>query len=372
MTDSNAKPDGPVQSEALGALRVQIDTLDKQLLSLLNQRARVAEQVGEIKRAEGSPFFRPDRVAQVIAKIQSANEGPLLNQHVGAIWREIMSACLALEAPQRVAVLGPEGTFTEQAAIEYFGSAANLIYCSSFDEVFHATAAGTAQFGVVGMENSTEGAVARSLDLFLRSPVHVVGEVSLLIRHNLLAQNNSLEGIEVVLAHPQALAQCQNWLTTHLPHAERRAVSSNAEGARLAATHPSWAGIAGERAAAQFGLHIVSHAIQDEAYNRTRFAVICLPQTMAMPPATGKDCTSLVVSVPNRPGAVHDLLVPLKRHGVSMTRFESRPAKSGQWEYYFYIDIAGHPSQAHVASALEELKGLCAFYKVLGAYPVTD
>jgi len=362
----------PVQSEALGALRLQIDSIDKQLLGLLNQRAHVAEQVGEIKKAEGSPFFRPDRVAQVIDKIQNANQGPLLNQHVAAIWREIMSACLALEAPQRVAVLGPEGTFTEQAAIEFFGSAANLIYCSSFDEVFHATAAGTAQYGVVGVENSTEGVVARSLDLFLRSPVHVVGEVSLLIRHNLLRQVNHLDGIEVVLAHPQALAQCQGWLTQHLPHAERRAVGSNAEGARLAASNPAWAGLASERAAAQFGLHIVSHAIQDEAYNRTRFSVICLPQTLATPPASGKDCTSLVVSVPNRPGAVHDLLVPLKQHGVSMTRFESRPAKSGQWEYYFYIDLAGHPSQPNVAAALEQLKGLCAFYKVLGAYPVQD
>lgn len=362
----------PVQSEALAALRVQIDAIDRQLLSLLNQRARVAEQVGEIKRAEGSPFFRPDRVAQVIEKIQAANTGPLLNQHVAAIWREIMSACLALETPQRVAVLGPEGTFTEQAAIEYFGSAANLIYCSSFDEVFHATAAGTAQFGVVGVENSTEGVVARSLDLFLRSPVHVVGEVSLLVRHNLLRQVNSLDGIEVVMAHPQALAQCQNWLGQHLPHAERRAVASNAEGARLAAQNPAYAALASERAAAQFGLHIVAHAIQDEAYNRTRFAIICLPQTMAMPPASGRDCTSLVVSVPNRPGAVHDLLEPLKKHGVSMTRFESRPAKSGQWEYYFYIDLAGHPSQPHVAAALEELKSLCAFYKVLGAYPVGD
>ncbi len=363
---------GPVQSEALAALRIQIDSLDQQLLSLLNQRARVAEQVGEIKRAEGSPFFRPDRVAQVIEKIQNANQGPLLNQHVASIWREIMSACLALEAPQRVAVLGPEGTFTEQAAIEYFGSAANLIYCSSFDEVFHATAAGTAQFGVVGIENSTEGAVARTLDLFLRSPVHVVGEVSLLVRHNLLRQVNTLDGVEVVMAHPQALAQCQGWLSDHLPHAERRAVSSNAEGARLAAQNPSWAAIASERAAAQFGLHIVSHAIQDEAYNRTRFAIICLPQTMAMPPASGKDCTSLVVSVPNRPGAVHDLLVPLKNNGVSMTRFESRPAKSGQWEYYFYIDLAGHPTQPHVAAALKELQGLCAFYKVLGAYPESE
>jgi chorismate mutase/prephenate dehydratase len=361
-----------VQSEALAALRQQIDAIDQQLLSLLNQRARVAEQVGEIKRAEGSPFFRPDRVAQVIDKIQTANRGPLLNQHVAAIWREIMSACLALEAPQRVAVLGPEGTFTEQAAIEYFGSAANLIHCSSFDEVFHATAAGTAQFGVVGVENSTEGVVTRSLDLFLRSPVHIVGEVSLLVRHNLLRQAPSLDGIEVVMAHPQALAQCQGWLSTHLPQAERRAVASNAEGARLATENPAWAAIASERAAAQFGLHIVSHAIQDEAYNRTRFAIICLPQTMAMPPASGKDCTSLVVSVPNRPGAVHDLLVPLKQNGVSMTRFESRPAKSGQWEYYFYIDIAGHPSQPHVATALRELQSLCAFYKVLGAYPVSD
>jgi len=193
-----------------------------------------------------------------------------------------------------------------------------------------------------------------------------------LFRHNLLRQNNHLDDIEVVMAHPQALAQCQNWLSQHLPNAERRAVSSNAEGARLAATNPAWAGLASERAAAQFGLHIVAHAIQDEAYNRTRFAVIALPQTLAMPPASGRDCTSLVVSVPNRPGAVHDLLVPLKNNGVSMTRFESRPAKSGQWEYYFYIDIAGHPSQPNVAAALQELQSLCAFYKVLGAYPVNE
>ncbi len=371
-TEPNTTVKPVEQSDALAPLRIQIDSLDRQLLSLLNQRARVAEQVGEVKRAEGTPFYRPDRVAQVIQKIENANEGPLLNQHVASIWREIMSACLALEAPQRVAVLGPQGTFCEQAGIDYFGSAANFIYCANFDEVFHATAAGTAQYGVVGMENSTEGVVARSLDLFLRSPVHVIGEVSLLVRHNLLRQVNSLDGIEVVMAHPQALAQCQGWLTQHLPNAERRAVSSNAEGARLAATNPAWAGLASERAASQFGLHIVAHAIQDEAYNRTRFAVICLPQTLATPPASGKDCTSLVVSVPNRPGAVHDLLVPLKANGVSMTRFESRPAKSGQWEYYFYIDIQGHTSEPHVAAALKELQGLCAFYKVLGSYPTSD
>ncbi|MBN8758245.1 MULTISPECIES: prephenate dehydratase [Variovorax] len=357
-------------SESLADLRVQIDSLDQRLLSLLNERAHVAELVGEVKKREGTPFFRPDRVAQVIDKMQKSNGGPLKDLHVAAIWREIMSACLALESPQRVAVLGPEGTFCEQAAIDYFGGAADLIYCASFDEVFHATAAGSAQYGVVGVENSTEGVVTRSLDLFLHSPTHVVGEVSLLVRHHLLRSSNSLEGVEAVLAHPQALAQCQTWLSKHLPNAERRAVSSNAEGARLASTNPAWAALAGERAATRFGLHIVAHAIQDDSYNRTRFSVICLPQTLAMPPASGRDCTSLIVSVPNRPGAVHDLLVPLKANNVSMTRFESRPARTGQWEYYFYIDLDGHPSQPNVAAALAELRGLCAFYKVLGAYPV--
>jgi chorismate mutase / prephenate dehydratase len=225
---------------------------------------------------------------------------------------------------------------------------------------------------VVPVENNTEGVVTRSLDLFLNSPLHVVGETSLLVRHNLLRLGDSLDGIEVVIAHPQALAQCQGWLTAHLPKAERRAASSNAEGARLAATNAAWAGIASERAASEFGLHVVQHAIQDDAFNRTRFAVVCLPQTLAAPEASGKDCVSLIVSVPNKPGAVHDLLVPLKQHGVSMTRFESRPARSGQWEYFFYIDIQGHPSQPNVAAALADLRGLCAFYKVLGTYPLGE
>ncbi len=362
----------PSKFPDLADLRVQIDGIDRQLLSLLNQRALVAEQVGEVKKREGTAFFRPDRVAQVIDKIQTANPGPLKNSHVTAIWREIMSACLALEAPQRVAVLGPAGTFCEQAAVEFFGGAADLIYCANFDEVFHATAAGSAQYGVVGVENSTEGVVTRSLDLFLHTPTHVVGEVSLLVRHNLLRVSNSLDGIEVVMAHPQALAQCQAWLSKHLPHAERRPVSSNAEGAKLATTNPAWAALASDRAATQFGLHIASHAIQDDAYNRTRFAIICLPQTLGTPPPSDNDCTGLIVSVPNQPGAVHDLLVPLKANGVSMTRFESRPARTGQWEYYFYIDIQGHPSQPHVAKALKELRSLCAFYKVLGTYPVVN
>ena len=277
--------------------------------------------------------------------------GPLKPDSVASIWREIMSACRALEAPQRVAYLGPVGTFSEQAAVQFFGGSIEHVPCASIDEVFRATAAGSAHFGVVPVENSTEGMVSRSLDLFLTSPLHIVGETSLLVRHHLLRLSNSLDGIEVVMAHPQALAQCQGWLSTHLPNAERRTASSNAEGARLASTNPAWAGIASERAGTAFGLHTAAHAIQDDAFNRTRFAVVCLPHTLATPTPSGKDCTSVIVSVPNRPGAVHDLLVPLKAHGVSMTRFESRPARSGQWEYYFYIDMQGHPGTPNVAAA---------------------
>ena len=356
----------------LADLRIQIDAIDQELLALLNQRARVAEQVGEVKKREGTPFLRPDRVAKVIAQIQQTNQGPLHSEHVAAVWREIMSACLALEAPIRVAYLGPAGTFSEQAALQFFGSSIEHVSCGSIDEVFRAAASGGAGYGVVPVENSSEGVVSRSLDLFLNSPLHIVGEISLMVRHNLLRLNDNMAGIEAVYAHPQALAQCQGWLTAHLPNAARQAVSSNAEGARLASTNPAWAGIASERAGTHFGLHTPAHGIQDDAFNRTRFAVVCLPQTLPMPPASGKDCISLVVSVTNRPGALHDLLVPLKDHGVSMTRFESRPARSGQWDYYFYIDLQGHPEQAHVAAALAELKQLCAFYKMLGAYPVSE
>ena len=356
----------------LPELRVQIDALDLELLALLNRRAALANEVGEIKRLEGSAVFRPEREAQVIHRLQESNAGLLKDGSVAVIWREIMSACRALEAPQRVAYLGPAGTFSEEAALRFFGSSIAHVPCGNFDEVFHAATAGSAEFGVVPVENSTEGVVTRSLDLLLQSPLHIVGEISLLVRHNLLRTTASTEGITAVLAHPQALAQCQQWLNTHLPDAERRAVSSNAEGARLAAGNPQWAAIASERAGSEFGLHIASHAIQDEAFNRTRFVVVCLPSSMPAPGPSGKDCVSLVVSVPNRPGAVHDILVPLKEHGVSMTRFESRPARSGQWEYYFYIDLQGHPSQPHVAAALQDLQRLCAFYKVLGTYPLAD
>ena len=360
-----------MSTKSLAQLRTEIDAVDRELLAALNRRAQLAGEVGEIKRQEGSAVYRPEREAQVIRQLQSVNTGPLKDGNISHIWREVMSACRSLEAAQRVAVLGPAGTFCEQAALEFFGASVELIHCANFDQVFHATAAGSAQFGVVGVENSTEGPVTRSLDLLLQTPAQIIGEVSLMVRHHLLRQSQSLDGIEVVLAHPQALAQCQEWLSKHLPGVERRPVSSNAEGARLATENANWAALAGERAASIFGLHIVSHAIQDDAYNRTRFCIIALPDTIPAPNPSGKDCTSLIISVPNKPGAVHDLLVPLKKHGVSMTRFESRPARTGQWEYYFYIDLQGHAQDANVGAALTELQGLCAYFKLLGSYPAS-
>jgi chorismate mutase/prephenate dehydratase len=356
---------------ALASLRAQIDALDRELLTLLNRRAALALQVGEIKKRDGTPVFRPEREAQVIDGLKAVNPGPLPNECVAPIWREIMSASRALEAPQRIAYLGPAGTFSEQAALGYFGSSIVRVACASIDEVFRATSGGAADFGVVPVENSTEGVVARSLDLFLTTPLAIVGETSLYVRHNLLRKVEGFDGLKAVCAHPQALAQCHAWLNNHLPpEVERRPVASNAEGARLASLDAALAGIAGERAGSEYGLHTLAPAIQDDPHNRTRFAVVALPEKHPQPRASGHDCTSLVVSVPNKPGAVHDMLVPLKQHGVSMTRFESRPARSGQWEYYFYIDIDGHPDQPPVAQALRELRGVCAFYKQLGTYPL--
>jgi chorismate mutase / prephenate dehydratase len=354
--------------KTLAQLRVEIDAVDQQLLALLNTRAGLAHEVGEVKRLDGSPVFRPDREAQVIAKMQGA--GSILKpEGVGAIWREIMSACRALEEPQRVAFLGPKGTYSEDAAIEFFGTSMGFLPCQSIDEVFRATSSGAAEFGVVPIENSTEGVIARTMDLLLASNVHIVGNVSLAVRHNLLRQSGSMDGIAAVYGHPQALAQCQAWLSAHLPNAERRAASSNSEGARQATLDIASAAIASSRAATEFGLQTVAKAIQDEAHNRTRFAVICRPEVLPLPGRTGNDAVSLVVSVKNQPGALHDLILPMKKHGVSMTRFESRPARSAQWDYNFYIDLAGHVDDVPVAAALAELQALCAFYKVLGCYP---
>ena len=360
----------PTPHLELLALRNQIDAVDRELLELLNRRAALAQAVGEVKKKEGTVVFRPEREAQVIDGLKAVNPGPLKAESVAPIWREIMSACRALETPTRVAYLGPAGTFSELAALGFFGSSIVKVPCASIDEVFRTTTAGAADFGVVPVENSTEGVVARSLDLFLTTPLFIIGETNLFVRHNLLRRENSLEGIQAVCAHPQALAQCHGWLSNHLPNVERRPVSSNAEGARLASLDPALAGLASDRAASEFGLHVVAPAVQDDPHNRTRFAIVTHPQRHPQPQSSGHDCTSLVVSVTNRPGAVHDMLVPLKQHGVSMSRLESRPARSGQWEYYFYIDLQGHPDQPAVAAALKELRDVCAYFKLLGTYPI--
>jgi chorismate mutase / prephenate dehydratase len=270
-----------------------------------------------------------------------------------------------LESRQTIAYLGPVGTFSELAAQQFFGQSIQGLPCTSLDEVFKSVEKGAADFGVVPVENSSEGAVSRTLDLLLESPLQISGEVVLPIRHHLLSKTGNLDGIKTVCAHAQALAQCQQWLSTHAPQLQRQAVSSNAEAARMASLDNSIAAIAGDPAQIAYGLQIISAQIQDDPNNRTRFVVI--GQYACQP--CGHDQTSLVLSVSNQPGAVHHLLAPLAKHGVSMTRFESRPARKGSWEYHFYIDIEGHAEDAKVAKAIDELKTIAAFYKNLGSYP---
>lgn len=351
--------------QRLAPLRAQIDEIDEQLLQLLSKRAKAAEEVGHIKNESSAPIFRPERENQVIQNVIKKNPGPLLADGIASIWREIMSACRALESRQTIAYLGPVGTFSELAAGQFFGQSIQGLPCASLDEVFKSVEKGAAVFGVVPVENSSEGAVSRTLDLLLESPLQISGEVVLPIRHHLLTKSGTLDGVKTVCAHAQALAQCQQWLSVHAPQLQRQAVSSNAEAARMASQDPSIAAIAGDPAQIAYGLQIVSAQIQDDPNNRTRFVVIgkyvCQP--------CGHDQTSLVLSVANQPGAVHHLLGPLAKHGVSMTRFESRPARKGSWEYHFYIDIEGHASDAKVAKAIDELKTMAAFYKNLGSYP---
>ncbi|MEM5316130.1 prephenate dehydratase [Paraburkholderia sp. JHI869] len=350
----------------LKPLRERIDAIDAQLIALLNQRASVALEVGEVKKHFNAPVFRPERELQVIERLQNMSDGPLGNDHISAIWREIMAASRSLEKTISAAFLGPVGTYSEQAMYQYFGQSIEGLPCPSIDEVFRSVEAGAAEFGVVPVENSTEGAVSRTLDLFLETQLVIGGEIALPIQHNLMTQSGNLSGVKRVCAHPQALAQCQHWLTANAPQLERQPVSSNAEAARLAAADPTVAAIAGDRAATHYGLLIANALIQDDPHNRTRFVMIGKQPAGA----TGRDQTSMIVSVKNEPGAVYKLLEPLARHSVSMTRFESRPARVGStWEYYFYIDFEGHRDEPAVAAALDELSKKAAYLKILGSYP---
>ena len=352
--------------ESLKALRAAIDEVDRRLVAALNERARLAQQVGGVKQADHAPVYRPEREAEVLRNVAAANGGPLPQQGLAAIFREVMSACRALERPLRVAYLGPAGTFSELALLKQFGSSVEAVPCPSVDEVFRAVEAGSVDFAIAPVENSTEGSITRTLDLLLATPLSIVAEVSLPVNLNLLTRGGDMQGVTRIAAHAHALAQCFSWLNQNHPALERQAVTSNAEAARLAAGDPTVAAIAAEEAAGRYGLAVVASRIQDEPGNRTRFVV--LGRQPSQP--SGRDKTSLILAVAHRAGAVHHMLAPLARHGVSMTRFESRPARTGAWEYYFYVDIEGHEREPGVATALGQLRGECAFYKSLGSYPV--
>jgi chorismate mutase/prephenate dehydratase len=348
---------------SLKDIRSRIDALDARLVQLLSARARLAQQAWQAKK--GIAAYKPEREAQVLRRVRELNKGPLPGVTLSRLFTEIMSACRALEDQLAVAYLGPAGTFSEEAVVRHFGSATASRPHASIDEVFRAVETGAAGYGVVPVENSTEGAVGRTLDLLLDTSARICGEVNLPVRQNLMSNARSRAGIRTVYSHTQSLAQCQQWLARKLPLAERVAVVSNAEAARLAAKDRRAAAIASRTAAALYGLKLLARNIEDDPRNTTRFAVI---GTDAVAPS-GKDKTSLVLSTRNVPGAVHDLLTPLARHGVSMTRLESRPARTGLWEYVFFVDIEGHQLEPRVAKALAALKRKASFLRVLGSYP---
>ncbi|BEV71152.1 MULTISPECIES: prephenate dehydratase [unclassified Paludibacterium] len=345
--------------------RDAIDDIDARILELLNQRASHARAIGEIKG--GGIVYRPEREAQVLRRIKSLNQGPLSSESVARLFREVMSECLALERPLSVAYLGPEGTFTQLAAMKHFGHAAHTVACASVDEAFRLVEARTLDYVVAPVENSTEGAVGRTLDLMVASPLKICGEVVLRIHHHLLRRPGDEAPVRRVYAHAQALAQCHEWLNKNLPqNVERISVASNAEAARLAAAEPGAAAIAGQAAAERYQLEKVAENIEDEPNNTTRFLVLGHQDVGA----TGQDKTSLIVAAPNRAGALYTLLAPIAANGVSMTKLESRPARAGLWEYVYFIDIEGHQSDANVVAALQALQSTAAFVKILGAYPL--
>lgn len=349
-------------SDTLKSIRDRIDALDRRLVKLLSARARLAQRIGRLK--EGAAY-RPEREAQVLRGILAENRGPLADAALARLFTEIMSACRSLEDSMTAAYLGPQGTFSEEAAVKHFGGLTALTPCTSIDEVFRRVETGAAGYGVVPVENSTEGAIGRTLDLLLSTPAQVCGEVVLRIRQCLMAKRDRLAGIRKVYSHAQSLSQCQQWLARNLPRAERVAVVSNAEAARLASRERSAAAIGPRTAAALYGLKLLARNIEDEAKNTTRFLVIAEHDAAA----SGRDKTSLVMSTRNVPGAMHELLTPLAVNQVSMTRLESRPSRTGLWEYVFYVDIEGHQRDPGVARALAELKQKASFLKILGSYP---
>jgi chorismate mutase/prephenate dehydratase len=355
-------------SDLLKQFRDKIDAIDAQMLALVNERAALAREIGHLK--DDGVIYRPEREAQIIRRLQAENKGPLAPEAVSHIFRAVMSNCRALEKELSIAFLGPLGTYSEEAALKQFGEGRQAVVCASIDEVFRTVEAGQADYGVVPVENSTEGAVGITLDLLLSSPLQVIGEVTLPVHHCLLSAQQDIRQISHVFSHAQSLSQCHEWLNKHLPNAAREAVTSNARAAQmiheLVASEDTFAAaIASKRAAELFDLHVLAENIEDDPKNTTRFLVI---GNHGVAPS-GQDKTSLVMSAHNKPGAVLQLLEPFSRHGVSMTKLESRPSRQNLWNYVFFVDIEGHQQQQAVQAALKDLAERATLLKVLGSYP---
>ena len=351
-------------SKSLKNCREQIDAIDEQLLKLVNERAKLAREIGSLK--QDGPIYRPEREAQVLRRLMENNAGPLSSEAVTAIFRSVMSNCRALEKELSVAFLGPLGTFSEEAANKQFGGLSAPVQCATIDEVFRMVETGRVDYGVVPVENSTEGAVGRTLDLLMSTSLNICGEIELPVHHNLLFKGMEKSRIRKLYSHAQSLSQCHEWLNQNLPGVERQAVASNAEAARLAASEDGAAALASRRAAELFDLQLLAENIEDDPKNTTRFLVLA---THDVAPS-GKDKTSLVLATRNVPGAMVELLMPLAEHQVSMTKLESRPSRMGMWEYVFFVDIEGHHQDVSVASALAELQQKSSWLKVLGSYPI--
>ena len=351
----------------LERVREQIDALDEQIQDLISQRADIAQKVRQVKGDLAGPaaYYRPDREAQVLRRVIGRNRGPLSDTVMLRLYREIMSACLAQQEPLRVAYLGPEGTFTQQAVYRQFGHSVNAIAQPGIEDVFLQVQGGEADFGVVPVENSSQGIVSHTLDMFLHTDLKIAAEIELRIHQNLLTRARRLVDIERVYAHSQSLSQCKHWLAAHLPDVELIAVSSNAEAARRVRTQPDAAAIAGRHAAEVYGLPILFANIEDHVDNTTRFLV--LGQDLL--PPSGEDKTTLLVAGSDGPGALFRLLEPLARHGINMKRIESRPSRQGRWDYVFFIDVEGHVEDEPLRLAMETLNSEARMVKVLGSYP---
>ncbi|WP_438970077.1 prephenate dehydratase [Methylophaga sp.] len=356
------------EQKALEQIRQKIDDIDLTIQQLLNERTAMAQEVARVKieNGENTDFYRPDREAMVLRNVMERNEGPLSSREMARLFREIMSACLAAEKTLDVAYLGPEGSFTQAAAQKHFGGSVELHSMSTIADVFHAVETGNACYGVVPVENSSEGMVSHTLDRFIGSPLKINGEVTLRIHHYLLSKETDLSGVHTVYAHPQALAQCRQWLTEKLPNARLLPLNSNSEAAKKVAAEPEGsAAIAANSAAEIYGLSVLVKNIEDEVDNTTRFIVIGGQEVGP----SGVDKTALLVATKNKPGALQTLLTPLAESGISMTRIESRPSRKGIWEYVFFIDIDGHIDEKPVAHALDKLEQESSMFRILGSYP---